>query len=135
MFTITPETQKHSASHFATIPLKPTILSGFKASDPTLPPSTSRIKFVPAVPRLHPRIALLDQAVFSYFTADSKQQNDKIAARIGGIAKTISCLTIPKNHIATSHPHPPQILLPPSHLYHKSSHFTYPSPLPPDQPF
>ena len=80
LFTITPETQKHSVSYFATIPLKPTILSGFKASDPACLHPIARIKFVPTVPRLHPRIALPDQAVFSHFTADNKQQNDKIAA-------------------------------------------------------
>lgn len=69
MFTITPDTQWHSVSHFATIPLKPTILSGFKASDPTRPHSATWIKFVPTVPRLHPRIALPDQVVFPHFTA------------------------------------------------------------------
>ena len=41
-----------------------------------------------------------------------QQQNNEITARIGGVVKTISCLTTSKNHIATSLPHPPQILLP-----------------------
>ena len=40
------------------------------------------------------------------------QQNNEIAARIGGIAKTTSYLTISKNHIATSPPHPSQNPLP-----------------------
>lgn len=46
------------------------------------------------------------------FYRHGKQQNNVIAARIGGIAKTTSYLTISKNHIATSPPHPPQNPLP-----------------------
>lgn len=46
------------------------------------------------------------------FYRRGKQQNNAIAVRIGGIAKTTSYLTIPKNHIATSPPHPSQNPLP-----------------------
>ena len=112
MFTITPETQKHSASHFATIPLKPTILSGFKASDPTLPPLYQSDQICSCrSPAASPDRLARSGGILPFYRR-SKQRNNAIAARIGGIAKTTSYLTIPKNHIATSPPHPPQNPLP-----------------------
>ena len=134
LFTITPKTQKYSAFHLATIPLKPTILSGFKASAPAFPHSITRIKFVPAVPRLHPRIVLSDLAVFSYFTAAASSKITR-SPPIWGDGKNYKLSDDFKKPYSyfTSTPSPKTP--PPSHLYQKSSHFTYPSPLPPDQPF
>ena len=84
MFTITPEAQRHSVSHLSTIPLKPTILLGFKASDPTFPHSASRIKFVPTVPPAVSPDRLASSGGILPFYRRRKQQNDKIAALIGG---------------------------------------------------
>lgn len=87
LFTITPETQKHSVSHFATIPLKPTILSGFKASDPACLHPIARIKSIPAVPLAASPDRLARPGGILPFYRRGKQQNNEIAAQTGGWQK------------------------------------------------
>lgn len=69
------------------------------------------------------------------FYRRSKQRNNAIAARIGGDSKNYKLSDNFKKPYSyfTSTPSPKSP--PPSHLYQKSSHFTYPSPLPSNQPF
>lgn len=77
-----------------------------------LPHSITRIKSIPAVLLAASPDRLAGSGGIPPFYRRGKQQNNAIAVRIGGIAKTTSYLTIPKNHIATSPPHPPQNPLP-----------------------
>lgn len=85
---------------------------GFKPSDLTQSPlyQADRIRSTLSPAASPDRLA--KPGGIPQFYRRGKQQNNEIAARIGGIAKTTSYLTIPKNHIATSPPHPPQIPLP-----------------------
>lgn len=77
-----------------------------------LPHSITRIKSIPAVLLAASPDRLAGSGGILPFYRRGKQQNNVIAARTGGIAKTTSYLTISKNHIATSPPHPSQNPLP-----------------------
>ena len=94
--------------HFATIPLYPTILSGFKSSDLTFSHSTSRIKFVPTPPPDASWDRLIRSGGILQFYRRQQAAKQQDRRPDGGMAKTISCLTISKNHIATSPTHPPK---------------------------
>ena len=75
---------------------------------PTLPPRSNLFHRSPAA---SPDRLARPGGILPFYRRGG-QQNNEIAARIGGIAKTTSYLTISKNHIATSPPHPSQNPLP-----------------------
>lgn len=111
IFTITPEAQKHSALHLSTIPpnlLFYTVLKHQIQPSPLYRPNQIYSHRSPAASPDR----LAGSGGIPPFYRRGGQQNNEIAARIGGIAKTTSYLTISKNHIATSPPHPPQNPLP-----------------------
>lgn len=111
IFTITPEAQKHSAFHLTTISpnlLFYTVLKHQIQPFSTLSPGSDLfLPFPGCIPGSPCRIG----GILPFYRR-GKQQNNEITARIGGIAKTTSYLTISKNHIATSPPHPSQNPLP-----------------------
>lgn len=134
MFTITPETQKHSASHFATIPLKPTILSGFKASDPTLPPlpvgSNLFLPFPSCIPGSPCQIRRYSPILPP--TASSKIARSPPGWGDGKNYKLSDNFKKPYSYFTYT---PSQKSNLPSYLYQKYPHFFSTSPLPPNRPF